>query len=126
MENPIKVLLAEDDKLLSEVFTRDLENAGYPVIHAFDGDEALSLAKSEHPDVILLDIIMPNKNGFEVLKELQENEILKNIPVIVLSNLGEKEDVDAAIGLGAKSFLVKSDSSMNTIVAKIQEVLSPV
>jgi len=73
--------------------------------------------------VILLDLIMPNKNGFEVLDELQKHEELKKIPVIVLSNLGEKVDKKTAIRLGAKHFFLKSDSSMSAIVEKIKEVL---
>ena len=123
MTNPIKVLVAEDDKLLNQLLSREVKNAGYTVLSAFDGDEALAMAGVNHPDIILLDLIMPVKTGFEVLDELKKNEKLKNIPVIVLSNLGQGEDMETATRLGAKGFLVKADSSTSTIIAKMEEVL---
>lgn len=119
-----KILLAEDDKFLSTAMGDKLAREGFNVIRAMNGVEAVNQAKAEHPDLILLDIIMPQKTGFEVLSELRLDEATRNIPVIILSNLGQEVDIQKARDLGAMDYLVKSDVEMRTVVAKIKEALA--
>ena len=118
------VLLAEDDKFLSTAMGDKLVREGFTVIRTMSGVEAVEQAKADHPDLILLDIIMPQKTGFEVLSELRLDETTRNIPVIILSNLGQEADIKRARDLGAIDYLVKSDVEMKTVVAKIEETLA--
>ena len=119
-----KILLAEDDKFLSTAMSDKLAREGFTVLHAVNGLEAVSVAKADHPDLILLDIIMPQKTGFEVLSELRLDSATRDIPVIVLSNLGQEADIKKARDLGAIDYLVKSDVEMKMVVEKIKEELA--
>lgn len=119
-----KILLAEDDKFLSTAMGDKLSREGFTVLRATNGIEAVATAKTEHPDLILLDIIMPQKTGFEVLAELRLDGATRNIPVIILSNLGQEADINKARGLGAIDYLVKSEVEMKLVVAKIKEALA--
>jgi DNA-binding response OmpR family regulator len=121
---PQKILLAEDDKFLSTAMGEKLTREGFTVLRASNGLEAVALAKAEHPDLVLLDIIMPQKTGFEVLSELRLDPTTRDIPVIVLSNLGQEVDIKKARDLGAIDYLVKSDVEMRVVVAKIKEALA--
>jgi len=116
-----KVLVAEDDKFLVKIFRDELEKKGFNVIIALDGNEAMLKIKKEKPSLVLLDLIMPIKNGFEVLKEMKLSDELKNIPIIILSNLGQKSDIKKGLELGAIDYLVKSDVSINDIVRKVKK-----
>jgi DNA-binding response OmpR family regulator len=120
-----KILVAEDDKFLGSAYRVKLAKSGFEVQVATDGNEALAALQTFMPDLILLDLIMPTKDGFETLTELKANDAWKNIPVIVASNLGQKEDIDKAQALGANDFIIKSDLSMSDLVAKIQAHLLP-
>lgn len=102
------ILLAEDDLFLQKVYVSELKKAGYQVTGAVDGERALQLMKTLKPDVVLLDIIMPKKNGFEVLAERQKSKALMGIPVIVLSSLGQDTDIRKAKSLGADDYFVKT------------------
>ena len=119
-----KILLAEDDKFLSTAMGDKLAREGFAVLRASNGIDAVALAKAERPDLVLLDIIMPQKTGFEVLSELRLNPATRNIPVIVLSNLGQEADIKKARDLVAIDYLVKSDVEMKVVVAKIKEELA--
>ena len=119
----MKILLAEDDKFISRAYKDGFERAGFEVVLAFDGNEAMIKAVSEKPDLILLDLVMPNKNGFETLGELKMDKTLKNIPVIVLSNLGQDSDIERSKSLGATDYMVKADFSMQEVVGKIKEYM---
>ncbi len=118
-----KILLAEDDKFIQRAYKDGIEHKGLDVIVASDGVEALDMAKEESPDLILLDLIMPKKNGFDVLKEIKNDESLKDIPVIVLSNLGQDSDVSECKKNGASEYLIKSDYSISEIVSKINKYI---
>jgi len=118
------ILLAEDDKFLSTAMGDKLSREGFAVLRATNGVEAIAVARVEHPDLILLDIIMPQKTGFEVLSELRLDPATRDIPVIVLSNLGQETDIKKARDLGAIDYLVKSDVEMKIVVAKIKEELA--
>lgn len=89
-----KVMIVEDDKFFMDLLAKRLSASGLSVIHAHSGDEALSLTQSQKPEAILLDVLLPEKDGFAVLTELKNNESTKNIPVIMLSNLGSKENLE--------------------------------
>lgn len=115
-----KILLAEDDKFISLAYLDGLKRAGYEVEHAKNGKEALEKAKSFLPDLIFLDIIMPEMNGFEALEEIKKDESLKNIPVIVLSNLGQDTDIKKGKELGAIDYLIKANFSMAEVIKKIE------
>lgn len=104
-----KILLIEDDKFLIRIYGKKLETSGYEIFRLESGVDALTAAKEKKPDLILLDLVMPNKNGFDVLKELTADSETKNIPVIVVSNLGGQNDIDEAMKLGAKKFVIKSN-----------------
>ena len=120
----IKILLIEDDLFLSGIFLSKFELEGFEIISAKDGEEGLKLARQEKPEAILLDILLPKKNGFSVLEELKENPTTKNIPVIVMTNLSEDHDVKRAAGLGATDYLVKSNFLPNEVVEKVKKVLT--
>ncbi len=119
-----KILLAEDDKFLATAMSDKLGREGFEVLHSANGVQALELARSGSPDLILLDLIMPQKTGFEVLAELKLDPKLKKIPVIILSNLGQESDIEKAKSLGAVDYLVKSDVQMKEVVEKIKQVLA--
>ena len=120
-----KILLAEDEEFVARSDIRKLELEQYAVVHARNGEEALTLLKKEKPDLAILDLMMPLKTGFELLEEIQKgtDEDLKKVPIIVASNLGQKSDIDTALSLGAKDFVVKSNISLKDLVAKIREYL---
>jgi len=119
-----KILFIEDESALQKTFGEILKQGGYEMISALDGETGLRLAKSEKPDLILLDLILPKMHGFEVLKKLKEDKETKDIPVIVLTNLEKIEDVEKDLELGATTYLVKAQYSLEEIVAKIKQVLS--
>ncbi|MBI4215609.1 MAG: response regulator [Parcubacteria group bacterium] len=116
-----KILVAEDDRFLSKIYYTKLSTEGYDVSVASDGEEAVRKTESELPELILLDMVMPKKNGFEVLQDIKANEKTKDIPVIILSNLGQEEDVKRGLGLGANDYLVKTNLSIQEVVSKIKD-----
>ncbi len=115
------ILLAEDDKFISRAYFDGLTREGYKVITAFDGNEALKSARENRPDLIMLDLIMPLMNGFELLEELKKDEELKSIPVIILSNLGQESDIKRGKELGAVDYMVKSNFSMKEVANQIRK-----
>ena len=118
------ILVVEDDKFLSSAYRLKFTKAGFDVKIAMDGAEAMKTLAGFKPALILLDLVMPVKDGFSVLSELKADSRLKSIPVIVTSNLSQKEDVDKAKTLGAADFFVKSDISLDDLVKKVQTLLA--
>ncbi|PIT91451.1 response regulator [Candidatus Kaiserbacteria bacterium CG10_big_fil_rev_8_21_14_0_10_49_17] len=118
------ILVVEDDKLLSDLLLRKLGGSSYYVMHARTGEEALEILKDNKPDVILLDILLPGVDGFEVLRQVKSSPILKQIPVIVLSNLGQESDLEKGKELGAKKFLIKATLTLDDVVRTIESELS--
>ena len=118
-----KILFIEDEPTLQKLVGRFLERKNYQVISALDGEAGLELTKKTKPDLILLDLILPKKDGFEVLEELKKDEITKNIPVIILTNLEGSTDVEKALSLGATTYLVKANYELEEVVKKIEETL---
>ncbi len=118
-----KILIVEDDKFLRELLAQKLLKEGYDVLEAIDGESGQKMIKDEKPDLILLDLILPGIDGFELLAKMKEDGSVVTIPVIVLSNLGQKEDVERALGLGAKDYMVKAHFTPAEIVSKVRNVL---
>jgi len=118
-----KILVAEDDRFLSKIYATKLASEGYEVIVAGEGEEAIRKIIAELPDLILLDLVMPKKNGFEVLQVIKADAKTKNIPVVILSNLGQEEDVKRGASLGAVDYLVKTNLSIQEVVSKIKDYL---
>ena len=120
-----KILLVEDDQFISRAYGDGLRREGFDVTAATDGVEALERVRSGLPDIILLDLIMPIKNGFEVLEELKADPATRKIPVIVLSNLGQDSDIQKGRELGACDYMIKSNYSMKEVIGKIRQYLEP-
>jgi len=117
------ILIIEDDKFLRELITRKLLNEAYEVSEAVDGEEGIKKIKEEKPDLILLDLILPGIDGFEVLSKKKEDPALASIPVIILSNLGQKDDVEKGLKMGAVDYLIKAHFTPGEIIEKIKVVL---
>jgi len=120
---PKTILFIEDESALQKTFGDILKDEGYKMVSALDGEVGLRLAKSEKPDLILLDLILPRVHGFEVLKTLRSDEETKEIPIIVLTNLEGMGDVEKALELGATTYLIKASYSLEEVVEKIKKAL---
>ncbi|MFA5431318.1 MAG: response regulator [Candidatus Paceibacterota bacterium] len=118
-----KILLIEDDKFLRELMSKKLITLGYDVVSAADGESGLVMIKETKPDVVLLDLILPGINGFEVLEKAKQDPETVDIPVVILSNLGQGEDIEKGLVLGAKDFLVKAHFTPQEIVNKLKSIL---
>jgi len=118
-----KVLVVEDDKFLGNAYKAGFEGEGLEVAIAYDGEDALATVESFQPDVILLDILIPKIDGFGVLAKLKSDDKYKSIPVIIASNLGQKQDIDRGLELGASDYIIKSESSVTEILLKIKTLL---
>lgn len=116
-----KILIAEDESILLNVLKDRFETEGWEVATAKDGVEAMKFIKKNSLDLILLDLLMPKKDGFEVLKEVRGNPELKSLPIVVLSNLGGDEDIKKALSLGANDYYVKTQHPMSEIVEKAKK-----
>ncbi|MFZ5424362.1 MAG: response regulator [Patescibacteria group bacterium] len=117
-----KVLIVEDDIFLTNIYRQRLQDAGYIVEATLNGEECLERMKLFKPDIILLDIIMPKTDGFETLKAIKANKDHNTIPIIVVSNLSERDDIDRAYSLGASDYIIKSDVPIEHIIQRIQEL----
>lgn len=116
-------MIIEDDKFLRELIARKLEREGYEVAEAVDGEEGFKKVKAEKADLVLLDLILPGIDGFEVLSRMKKDVSVAQTPVIILSNLGQKEDVDRGLKLGAADYLIKAHFTPGEIIEKVQKVL---
>jgi len=117
------VLIVEDDNFLLNMYRTKLELEGYTVLTATNGEAGWKTIKEKKPNLVLLDIIMPKMNGWEVLKEIKSDKNLKNIPVIMLTNLGQKEDIQKSFKLGASEYLIKAHFLPSEVVEKIKKLL---
>ena len=120
----IKILIIEDDKFLLKAYSIKLKKEKFSVILATDGASGLKLAEKERPSLIILDLMLPRMNGFEFLKKIKSNEKLKDIPIIVISVLGQKTDQEKAIRLGAEKYLIKTDHTLEEIIKNINNILT--
>lgn len=122
IEKKKKILVLEDEKPLSRVMDLKLSSLGFSVFVAPDGTKALEIFDSKKPDIVLLDLILPNMDGFSFLKEIRENR-KSNVPVFVLSNLSQKEDKEKISELGISGYFIKSDTSINFITDEIKKII---
>jgi len=125
MEKPPSVLLIEDDPFLTRAYEVKFESEGINLAVTTNGEEGLARMRAQKPQLILLDLMMPKKSGFEVLKEMQQDPNLKDIPVIVLTVLGREEDVRSTLALGAKEYFIKTETKLDDVVKSAKKYLAP-
>jgi DNA-binding response OmpR family regulator len=118
-----KILIIEDDLFLQGLEASKLTKSGYEIITAKDGTEAMEKIQEPGIDLVLLDLILPDFNGFEIMKKIRETESVKNIPILVFSNLSEEKDVEQAKALGSVDFMVKSNFTLDELVMHIETAL---
>ncbi len=118
-----KILVVEDDKFLRELISRKLSDEGFEISQAVDGEDGIEKIKQVKPDLVLLDLILPSIDGFEVLSRIKEDPSVASIPVIILSNLGQKEEIEKGLSLGAVDFLIKAHFTPGEIIDKIKTLL---
>ena len=116
-----KILIVEDNEVLLRVVKNRFLTSGWDVSVADNGDKVIPLLEDGKPDLVLLDLILPGKSGFEVLQEMKKNPELKNIPVIVISNLGMEEDVKKALAMGANDYFIKTQHQLTEIIEKAEQ-----
>lgn len=121
--NMSKVLIIEDDKFLRELMSRKLSSEGFETVEAIDGESGIKKIKEEKPEIVLLDLILPGIDGFEVLAKVKDDPETNPIPVVILSNLGQRDDVERGLKLGAIDYLVKAHFTPNEIIKKVRDVL---
>ncbi len=122
-KNSGKILVVEDDKFLRGLLVRKLESFSFGVESAVSGEEAVKKIKKVFPQLILLDLVLPGIDGFDVLREIKAEEKTKNIPVIILSNLGQKEEVERGLKLGAEDYMIKAHFTPDEIVEKVKKYI---
>jgi DNA-binding response OmpR family regulator len=118
------ILLADDEQFILVAYKDGLEHAGYNVILAHDGEEAVAVMREQQPDLVLLDIIMPKLNGFEVMQAARAEPDLAAIPIAVFTNLSQLSDEQEARDLGAVDFIVKADVSLNDLLARVERLFA--
>lgn len=118
------ILLVEDDPFLIDIYSTKLKEAGFSVKIAIDGKEALKKVKKDIPDLLILDIVLPNFNGWEILRKIERDDQLKALKVIILSNLGEKEEIEKGLKLGAARYLVKAHYTPSEVVEEVKKILN--
>lgn len=123
MPSSYSLLMIEDDELLGDLVSQKLTSAGYAVRWSKSGEEGLEAARAQKPDLILLDILLPRMNGYDVLQALYKEDTLKSVPVIILSNLEHSADIAHAISLGARGYVVKSTTNPDQIVSTVGDTL---
>lgn len=124
MEKPISILLVEDDSFISGMYQTKLTSLGYSVEIQDEGQAAWDrLQQDPLPDLLLLDVVLPKKDGFEILEGLRADDRTKNLPVILLTNLGQKPDVERGIKLGADDYIIKAHYTPSEVVEKIKAIL---
>lgn len=117
------MLIVEDDEILLRALYLLFHKGDYTIASATDGDTALKMTQRLKPDVVLLDLLLPKMNGFDYLKFMKADANIANTPVIVLSNLGDKESIDKAKALGALDYFIKSDTDLTTLDEKVKKLL---
>ncbi len=123
-DKKVNVLLVEDDVFLANIYKTKFTMEGFEVTHADNGELAITEANKKKPDIILLDVLLPKKDGFTVLTELKgDNSEVKDVPVILLTNLGQKDDVEKGLEMGAEDYLIKAHFKPSEVVEKVRKIL---
>ncbi|MBI2450754.1 MAG: response regulator [Parcubacteria group bacterium] len=118
-----KIVIVEDESVIAEMYQIKFEKSGYQVIKVLDSEKAFETIQKEMPNLIVLDIIMPGFSGFALLKQFKNDEKLKNIPVVILSNLGDPADIDKGKAMGADDYLIKADNTPSQALEKIEKYI---
>ena len=118
------ILIIEDDAFLRDLIAKKLSSSGFRISEAIDGETGIKKIKDEKPDLILLDLLLPNMDGFELLSKIKQIPATSSIPVIILSNLGQKEDVDKGLKLGAVDYLIKAQFTPEEIIVKVKNAFA--
>ncbi len=118
-----RILVVEDDQFMLKAHEIKFTHEGFDIWFAKDGDEALAFLARERPDVVLLDLMLPHTSGFDVLAAIRKHPVWKNVPVIVMTNLGQPQDVERAKLLGANDYLIKANTKISDVVKKVREYL---
>ena len=118
-----KILIIDEDRFLRKIYKNKFTRAGFEFREAISGDEGLNKVYSEKPDLILLDLMLPKKSGFDILTELKKDKSTRKIPVIILSNLAQEEDIKRVLSLGARDYLVKTEVSLSEVINRVRECL---
>jgi DNA-binding response OmpR family regulator len=118
-----KVLVVEDDKFLRELFIKKLTLDGFSARNAVDAQSAYRMLGEEVPDIVLLDLILPGEDGFSILEKIKKDARVASVPVVVLSNLGQQEDIDRAMALGALDYWIKANYTLDEIITRIKGIL---
>ena len=122
----MKVLIIEDDKFIAEALVTKFKNNGFDISRLDNGEKVVAEAIAQKPDIVILDIMLTGKDGFEILKDLKKDDKTKNIPVVIVSNLGSKEDLEKGNQLGAAGFMIKATVTPEEIVEKAKEVMAKI
>lgn len=117
-----KILLIEDDKFLSSVLKSRMEREGFTVLQAFDGNEGFEIMKDEQPDLVVLDLIMPNMSGFDLLEKVSTDPQMGDTPIVVASNLGQESDIEKAKRLGVRDYFVKVQMSIDELAETLKDL----
>jgi len=117
-------VLVEDDSLMSSILATHLIKEGFAIVSVTNGTQAFERIQAEQPSIVLLDIVLPGVDGFNVLQKLKQEESTKSIPVLILSNLGSEEEIQRGMDLGAEAYLVKANSMVEEITSKVREILN--
>ncbi len=117
------ILIVEDDVFLADLYKTKMELEGFKVYAAYDGEKGLEMAKKNNPSIILLDLILPKLTGFQVLEKIRSDSKIKDIPIIILTNLSQKSDVDKGIKMGANDYLIKAHFMPSEVVEKIKKLI---
>jgi len=121
--NKVKALIIEDDSYISDMYKIKMESENFEVVIAEDGAKGLKEIEKSRPDVVLLDVVMPKVDGFSVLKTIKSNDNIKDIPVVMLTNLGQKDNVERGFQLGASGYIIKAHFTPSEVVKKVKEIL---
>ncbi len=122
--NKIKILLVEDDPFLIDIYSNKLREAGFNVVVSTDGNEVVQKAKEEKPNVVLLDIVLPSMDGWEILRHMQDEGLLEKSKVIILSNLAQPSEVNKGINMGAIKYLIKAHYTPSEVVQEVEKTLA--
>ena len=123
-ETKVKILLIEDEEMLANMYEVKFQNEGFEVVKALDGATGLELSKTVGPDMVLLDVIMPKMDGFSVLKSMREDPVTKDLPVMLLTNLGQDEDIQKGKELGVIGYLIKANVTPAEVVESVKKELA--
>ena len=121
-----KILMIEEDRFLRKIYKNKFSKAGFEFREAISGDEGLNKVYSEKPDLVLLDLMLPKRSGFDVLMELKRDKGTRKIPVIILSNLAQEEDIRRVMSLGANDYLIKTEVSLSDVIDRVKECLTKI